>query len=139
MMHIDIAASGRLKEPFWEAACAEYIKRLSRYCRVTVAELPDGKQPVALKGAFAVALCAEGEMLSSEAFAERLGFWAGNGISRVCFLIGGSDGLAGETKASADYMLSLSRMTWPHHMVRAMLLEQIYRAFTILEGSKYHK
>lgn len=139
MMNITIAASGRLKEPYWEAACAEYEKRLSRFCRLTVMETPESKPPQAPKGAFAVALCAEGEALSSEAFAEKLASWAGGGTSRVCFLIGGSEGLPEEVKASAGFKLSLSRMTWPHHMARAMLLEQVYRAFTILEGGKYHK
>jgi len=139
MMRIDIAASGRLKETYWEAACAEYSKRLSRFCRLTVVETPDNLPPRIPNGAFAVVLCAEGDMLSSEAFAEKLGHWAGSGVSRVCFLIGGSEGLSDDIKASAGFKLSLSRMTWPHHMARAMLLEQVYRAFTILEGGKYHK
>ena len=135
---IDILASGRLKEPYWEAACAEYAKRLSRFCRLYIAEAPDHKQPPAApKGAFVVALCSEGEMLSSEGFAARLSGWLEKG--RVSFLIGGSNGLSDEAKAAAAFRLSISRMTWPHHMARAMLLEQIYRAFTIRSGGKYHK
>ncbi len=138
-MRVDIAASGRLKEPWWEAACAEYEKRLSRFCRLSVIETPENRPLRVTPGALTVALCVEGDMLSSEDFAEKLGRWANTGVSSLCFLIGGSDGLPEELKAAAGFKLSLSRMTWPHHMARAMLLEQVYRAFTILEGGKYHK
>lgn len=139
MMHICVAASGRLKEPYWSAACAEYEKRLSRFCRLSVVETPENRPLAIPRGAYLTALCIGGTALSSEAFADRLRGWAGSGVSSVCFAIGGSDGLPEEVEARADFRLSLSAMTWPHHMARAMLLEQLYRAFTILEGSKYHK
>lgn len=138
-MRIDICASGRLKEPYWTDACAEYIKRLTRFCRLSVIETPEGR-PLKIPGsAYLIALCVEGESLASEVFAERLGALALAGESHVCFAIGGSEGLPEPVKRAARLRLSLSGMTWPHHMARAMLLEQIYRAFTILEGSKYHK
>ncbi len=139
MIKIDIAAAGRLKEPYWEAACAEYAKRLGRYCKLTVAESAETTFPPVSPSAFLVALCVEGERLSSQAFAQKLGAWQLSGVSRLCFAVGGSNGLPESVLRAADFKLSLSDMTWPHHMARAMLLEQIYRAFTILGGGKYHK
>lgn len=139
MTRIHIAAAGRLREPYWKAACDEYAKRLTGFCKLTISETGDGDCPQAPPGFFTAALCSEGESLTSEAFAGRLRVWQNTGVSRVCFLIGGSDGLPQSAKSAAGFLLSLSAMTWPHHMVRAMLLEQIYRAFTILEGGKYHK
>ncbi|MCL2083454.1 MAG: 23S rRNA (pseudouridine(1915)-N(3))-methyltransferase RlmH [Oscillospiraceae bacterium] len=139
MMRIHIAASGRLRERYWIMACDEYKKRLSRFCRVSEHETADTDDPVPLPGFFATALCPEGEMLNSEQFAKTFLAWQNKGVSRIAFLIGGSEGLSDALTLNAGFRLSLSRMTWPHHMVRAMLLEQIYRAFTILEGGKYHK
>lgn len=141
MIHIEIVCAGRLKEPYWAAACAEYEKRLTPCAKLHVCERPEGR-PLAghvPAGAYAVALCVEGEMMNSEAFARMLREWMTAGRSSVCFLIGGSDGLFEEDKARADRRLSLSRMTFPHHMARALLLEQLYRAFQILGGGKYHK
>lgn len=139
MLQINIAAAGRLREPYWKAACDEYIKRLTAFCKLTVSECSDTETPRPPDGFFTVALCSEGEMLTSEQLAERFRVWQNGGTSRVCFLIGGSDGLSETCKAGAGMRLSLSRLTWPHHMVRSMLLEQIYRSFTIIEGGKYHK
>ena len=139
MLKITIAASGRLKEPYWQGACAEYEKRLGVYCKLNISECPDGTPPEAPAGAFRVALCSEGEMVDSLEFARLLQTWQNRGVSHICFLIGGSEGLPEEIKAQADHRLSLSRMTWPHHMARAMLEEQIYRAMNVLAGGKYHK
>lgn len=138
-MQLHIAVAGRLREPYWIAACDEYRKRLCRFCRLAETEVGDTEAPLPPRGFTAVALCVEGEMLSSEAFADRFRLWQTGGTSRVAFLIGGSDGLPQKTKSDSDFLLSLSRMTFPHHMARALLLEQIYRAFMILEGAKYHK
>ena len=90
-------------------------------------------------GAVSVAFCVEGKMLSSEAFADQLENWAVSGKSNLCFLIGGSNGLSETIKRKAALCLSLSRMTFPHHLFRVMAVEQIYRAFTISSGMKYHK
>ncbi len=139
MMQILVSAAGKLREPYWKAACDEYIKRLGAFCKLNVSEVADDETPRAPEGFFRVALCSEGEALTSEQFAETFRRWQNGGTSRVCFLIGGSDGLPEQTKADAALRLSLSRMTWPHHMVRAMLLEQVYRSFCILGGTRYHK
>ncbi len=139
MQRINVSCAGKLKEQFWIAACNEYSKRLSAYCTLSISECHDTKQPAADVGAFTVALCSEGEMLSSQQLANLMQKWQNNGVSKICFLIGGSDGLSDSTKEQADFKLSLSRMTWPHHMVRAMLLEQLYRGYSILNGGKYHK
>ena len=139
MMQIHIGAAGRLREPYWIMACDEYRKRLGRFCRLAERESGDAGDPPSPPGFFSVALCIEGEALSSEAFAGCFQSWQAGGVSRVAFLIGGSEGLSEGVKRQAGLCLSLSRMTWPHHMARAMLLEQIYRAFMILDGGKYHK
>ena len=86
-----------------------------------------------------MAMCVEGKPYSSEELSELLRECANGGRSRVCFLIGGSDGLSEAVKRRADVRMSMSRMTFPHHLARVMVLEQIYRAFNILEGGKYHK
>jgi len=138
-MQIHIGAAGKLREPFWIAACDEYRKRLGRFCRLSEREVNDTEDPPVPSGFFSVALCIEGETLSSEDFAGLVRDWQTGGVSRVAFLLGGSDGLSEAGKQQAGLRLSLSRMTWPHHMARAMLLEQIYRAFMILDGGKYHK
>ena len=139
MLRVAVSVSGKLKEPFWEAACKEYEKRLGAYCQFSLLQTADGTPPKTQEGWFTVAMCSEGEMLDSEDFARRLAQWQNNGVSRIQFLIGGSDGLPERQKVAADFRLSLSRMTWPHHMARAMLEEQIYRALNINSGGKYHK
>lgn len=148
MQRIGLICTGKLKEPFYADACAEYEKRLRRYCALELTELPETGD-VARDGdavlkklpedAFAVALCVEGEMLSSPELAALLKQCADRGKSRVCFVIGGSDGLSEAVKRRADKRVSMSRMTFPHHLARVMVLEQIYRAFNIIEGGKYHK
>ena len=141
MLRVSVICQGRLKEPYYIAACAEYLKRLGAYCKAEVTELAEDGDVAARipKGAYVIALCIEGEKLSSPALAKKLEKLASGGESRLCFLIGGSDGLPEAIKASADYKLSMSDMTFPHHLARVMLLEQLYRAFTITAGAKYHK
>ena len=148
MLRVQLICTGKLKESFYTAACEEYNKRLQRYCALEILELPesgDTKRDGAAMlsrigaGAFVVALCIEGKSYSSEELAALLGQCAVQGKSRVCFLIGGSDGLSDEMKRAADVRLSMSRMTFPHHLARVMVLEQMYRAFNINEGGKYHK
>ena len=148
MLGVRVICVGRLKEKFYIDACAEYEKRLSRYCSFELVEVPetgdlakDGAAVLAKipTGACVVAMCIEGKLHSSEDMAELVQQCAVGGKSKICFLIGGSDGLAETVKSRAERRLSMSRMTFPHHLARVMVMEQIYRAFTILEGSRYHK
>ncbi len=160
MLNIKIICVGKLKEKFYTAAAAEYMKRLSTLCRLEVEELPESRlsaQPsqaeveaalkkegesIALRipaGALTVALCVEGKQLSSVRFSQFLEACALKGRSKLCFLIGGSEGLSEEMKEKAEVRMSMSEMTFPHHLARIMLLEQLYRAFQIREGSRYHK
>lgn len=155
-----IIAVGKLKEAHFKAACDEYIKRLGAYGGMTVIELPEQRLPdkpsaaeisAALakeaaairgkipKGAFICAMCIEGKELSSESLADRLSQLKSGGNSNVVFLIGGSFGLDEGLKKEAGLRLSMSPMTFPHHLARVMLLEQVYRAEKIMEGSRYHK
>lgn len=159
MQRITVLCVGKLKEKFYADAAAEYIKRLSRYCKVEVAELPEARLPddpssaeiqralaseaaairARLEGGAVVAMCIEGKTCSSEELAKKLESFALEGKSRVTFLIGGSFGLDATLKKEADWRLSMSPMTFPHHLARVMLLEQIYRACQIQEGTRYHK
>ena len=160
MLNIKIICVGKLKEKFYTAAAAEYMKRLSTLCRLEVEELPESRlsaQPseaeveaalrkegesIALRipsGALTVALCVEGKQLSSLRFSQFLEACALKGRSKLCFLIGSSVGLSEEVKEKAEVRMSMSEMTFPHHLARIMLLEQLYRAFQIRDGSKYHK
>lgn len=160
MLTVNLICAGKLKEKFYLSAVEEYAKRLSRSCKLNLVELPEERLPerpspaqieAALgkeaetvraklpKGGALVAMCIEGTLLSSEALARKFSGWAVNGCSQVTFLIGSSFGLHPSLKAMADLKLSMSPMTFPHHLARVMLLEQIYRAFQINEGSRYHK
>lgn len=160
MQKVTVLCVGKLKEKFYADAAAEYVKRLSRCCKLHIVELPEERLPedpsparidAALAkeadairgklpaGAGVVALCVEGRMCSSEELAELLQDWAGHGESHLVFLIGGSFGLHASIKAEAKIRLSMSPMTFPHHLARVMLLEQIYRAYQINAGTKYHK
>jgi 23S rRNA (pseudouridine1915-N3)-methyltransferase len=148
MLRVQLICTGRLKESFYIDACDEYDKRLRRYCTLERTELPetgdlirDGEAMLKRipQDAWVIAMCVEGELRSSQELADLLADCAGKGRSRVCFLIGGSDGLSEAVKKRADLRLSMSRMTFPHHLARVMVLEQIYRAFNIMEGGKYHK
>ena len=148
MQRVQLICVGRLKESFFTDACAEYEKRLRRYCAFECLELPETgdleKDGAAIlkripPDAFTAAMCVEGRSVSSQELSELLADCANRGKSRICFIIGGSDGLSPEVKRRAEVRLSMSRMTFPHHLARVMVMEQIYRAFTISEGGKYHK
>lgn len=160
MLNISFVCTGRLREPHYIAACAEYEKRLRAFCKFELVELAEEKLPqnpseaqvrAALQkeaaevekhipaGAVTVALCIKGRELSSPELAEFFHSAANSGKSRICFIIGSSYGLAEELKRRADLRLSMSRMTFPHHLARVMLSEQVYRAMGINEKSRYHK
>lgn len=160
MLSVHIICVGKLKEKFYAAAVEEYAKRLGGYCKLTLTELPEEKlgdspSPAQIEAALAkegaavlarlpkggavTALCVEGQGLSSEALSDKIAAWAGQGRSQLAFLVGSSHGLHQSVKSAADFKLSMSQMTFPHHLARVMLLEQIYRAFKIQEGSGYHK
>lgn len=157
---VHILCVGKMKEKFYIDGAAEYAKRLGAYCRLQITELPEERLPqnpsqaqidAALekeaaavtarlpKGAAVVALCVEGELLSSEKLTARLQKWTDSGRNTLVFLIGSSYGMHPTLKARADLRLSMSPMTFPHHLARVMLLEQLYRSFKIDEGSSYHK
>ena len=160
MQKVTVLCVGKLKEKFYLEAAAEYAKRLQRHCRLEILELPEQRLPegpapaeiaAALekeaaavreklpKGCALTATCIEGQLLSSEALSRRLMDFSLAGKSHLVFLIGGSFGLHPSLKAQADLRLSMSPMTFPHHLARVMLLEQLYRAFQIQEGTRYHK
>ena len=159
MLSIYLICVGKLKEKFYKDACDEYMKRLSPYCKLTLVEIPEAKlskdptlgeitNALAKEGeairakippsSRLVALCVEGRMRSSEEMAHMIPA-QGGGDKHLGFLIGGSYGLHPSINAEANVQLSMSPMTFPHHLARVMLLEQIYRAFKINEGSSYHK
>lgn len=145
MQKINLVCVGKIKEEYLRSAIAEYLKRLSRFAKVEIKELPEGKclkdeaEPIlkAAKG-YKIALCVEGEKLSSEVFAQKIKTLCDRG-EEISFIIGSSCGLDGAVKASADLKLSFSDMTFPHQLMRVILLEQVYRAFMINSGSEYHK
>jgi len=160
MLNIRLICVGRMREKYFIDAFAEYEKRLGAYCRFECVELtenklsdnPSEKEITAslekesaeiLKNipsdAFVVAMCIEGKQMPSEKLAVLVNDRALSGKPKMCFLIGGSFGLSPVVKKRADLKLSMSEMTFPHHMARVMLAEQIYRAFKINEGSRYHK
>ncbi len=141
MLRVSVICQGRLKEPYYIAACREYIKRLGAFCKAEVTELAEDGDVVGRipRGAYVIALCVEGEKLSSPALAALLEKQANLGRSHICFLIGGSEGLPPAAKEASDLRLSMSDMTFPHHLARVMVLEQIYRALSINAGTKYHK
>lgn len=152
-MPVSIVCAGRLREKYWRDAADEYIKRMSRYNKTDVIEVPDqpetaGAQAMKKEGAdmlshirqddFVVAMCIEGKQMEStelaDFFREREMYGA-----RVVFVIGGSLGLSEDVRKRANKTLSMSKMTFPHQLARVMLLEQIYRAHKIIAGERYHK
>ncbi len=160
MFDITLIAMGKLKEKFYISAVSEYAKRLGGYCKFTLLELPETRLPedpspaeIAAglekeaelifqkvpKGAWLCVFTPEGKELSSEAFADKLRDVKNSGKSSACFLIGSSFGMSPRVKARADFKLSMGPMTFPHHLARIMVLEQLYRAESIQAGSKYHK
>ena len=157
MLGIDIICVGKLKEKFFIDAANEYKKRMGAYCKLNITELAEipaaGREEAERtlsseaekirekipKDAYVICMCIEGCEVSSEELSEMISELKCRGRSRLCFIIGGSFGLSEELKKSADARISMSRMTFPHHLARVMVLEQIYRAFKIEEGSGYHK
>ncbi len=145
MIKINIVCVGKIKEEFYRAAVAEYAKRLSRFCKLEIKELAEWKSikeeaPAilrALKG-YVIALCVEGDKLSSPQLAKKLQSLVDDG-REMTFVIGSSCGLDPSVKAAADLKLSFSDMTFPHQLMRVILVEQIYRGFMISSGSEYHK
>ena len=141
MIGITVLCAGTLKESYLRDAVAEYSKRLGGFCRLRTVELKDKAPmlPYINRSAYNIALCVEGGELSSPQLAQLIDSAATRGKSEICFVIGESDGLPEEVKAACDVRLSFSKMTFPHQLMRVILLEQVYRAFTIINGGKYHK
>lgn len=159
-MKITLVTVGKIKEKFYTDAIAEYAKRLSRYCKLEIIQVPDEKTPDRASeaeerqikekegrrileqvkdGAYVIALAIDGEMLSSEQLAAKLDKLGISGQSQIVMVIGGSLGLSDEVLRRADYKLSFSKMTFPHQLMRVVLLEQIYRSYRIICGEPYHK
>ena len=160
MFTVTLLTVGKLKEKFYMAAVEEYAKRLSAYCKFRLVELPENRLPenpnpseiaaglaaeaerifaAIPKGAWFCVLTPEGTELSSEALADKLRTVKNEGKSAACFLIGSSFGMDAAVKKRADFRLSFGPMTFPHHLMRVMALEQLYRAESIQAGTKYHK
>lgn len=159
MANVTLITVGTLKEDYLKAAVSEYAKRISQYARleeknikeepihneedrgeVLRALLSEGKKILSLipEGAYKIALCVEGKQYSSEELAKIIGT-ASDGVGKIAIIIGSSHGLSDEVKARCDLRLSISRLTFPHQLIRPVILEAIYRSFTILHGKKYHK
>ena len=161
MLSVNIIAVGKLKENYLREACAEYVKRLGAFCKINVTELPESKLPdspsekeiqtalanegkaisqlLSGKDCYNIAMCIEGRQLSSEKLAEKIGGISVEGKSTLNIVIGSSHGSSEDVKKLSDFRLSMSEMTFPHQLARVMVLEQVYRAFQILNGGKYHK
>lgn len=159
-MKITLVTVGKIKEKFFADAIAEYSKRLSRYCRLEIVQVADEKTPDgagealerAIKeregerilsqirdGAYVIALAIQGRMMDSEELAKKIDRLGIGGTSQIVFIIGGSLGLSEAVLKRADEQLSFSRMTFPHQLMRVILLEQIYRSYRIIAGEPYHK
>ena len=145
MQKIYFVVVGKIKESFYRDAVAEYVKRLSRFAKVEIKELAEGANLESeaddilrsCKG-YVIALAVEGEKLSSEQLAQKIGKLGDQGKD-ITFVIGSSCGLSDRVKSAADYKLSFSDMTFPHQLMRVIFAEQVYRAFMINAGSTYHK
>lgn len=159
-MNITILCIGKLKERYWTEAIAEYSKRLGKYCTLTINELKEEKAPdnpsnaeeSAVKDAegrnilrqikkdsYVIVLAIKGKELDSESLSEKIQNLGISGKSDITFVIGGSLGLSDEVLSRADFLLSFSKLTFPHQMMRVILLEQIYRSFKIIRNETYHK
>ena len=159
-MRITLVTVGKIKEKYLEQAIAEYSKRLSRYCRLEIIQVADEKTPEGAssaveeqikekegerilsqirEGAYVIALAIDGQMLDSVELSQKISKLGIDGISHIVFVIGGSLGLSSRVLQRADYKLSFSRMTFPHQLMRVILLEQIYRSYRIISGEPYHK
>ena len=159
-MRINIVCVGKIKEKYLKLGIDEFKKRLSKYCKLAIIELEDEKAPENLSdkemliikekegkkilskikdNSYVIALAIDGKNLSSEELAETINKLGVRGISNITFVIGGSLGLSDEVLSRADYKLSFSKMTFPHQLMRLILLEQVYRAYRINNGEPYHK
>ena len=159
-MRITIVCVGKVKEKFYRDAIDEFAKRLSRYCKLEIIEVADEKTPDnasdievrqikdkegerILKNikddAYVICLCIDGKQLDSEKLAEKIDSLGIQGVSHICMVIGGSLGLSDMVVKRADYRLSFSMMTFPHQLMRVILLEQIYRSYRIINKEPYHK
>lgn len=159
-MHITVITVGKIKEKYLAEGIAEYSKRLTRYCKLDQVEVPDEKAPETLSDkemeqikeregerilskvrdtAYVIALAIDGKQQSSEELAETMGKLSVEGNSEVVFIIGGSLGLSSAVLKRADIKLSFSKMTFPHQLMKLILLEQVYRAYRILKNEPYHK
>lgn len=159
-MNITILCVGKLKESYWAEAAQEYSKRLRKYCLLTINEMkeekassnPSGAEELAIKAEegrniikqikgdmYVIACDLRGSQLSSENMAEKISLLGISGKSHIAFIIGGSIGLSEEVLSKADFQLSFSNMTFPHQLMRVVLLEQIYRSFKINKNETYHK
>ncbi len=159
-MRINIVCVGKIKEKYLKLGIDEFKKRLSKYCKLEIIELEDEKAPENLSdkemlmikekegkkilskikdNSYGIALAIDGKNLSSEELAETINKLGVRGISNITFVIGGSLGLSDEVLSRADYKLSFSKMTFPHQLMRLILLEQVYRAYRINNGEPYHK
>lgn len=160
MIKVNIIAVGKLKEKYLRDACEEYLKRLKAFAKVSIFEIneyrasdnpskseidtvkeKEGKAIISKipKGSYVFSMCIEGKQLSSEELSEKMNDVALNSSSELTFIIGGSFGLSDEVKALSDFRLSFGKITLPHQLMRVVLLEQIYRALSISNNSKYHK
>ena len=160
MLNVTLICVGRIKEKYLREAAGEYQKRLSRFCSLKMIEVKDeptpdsgsAKEKSAVlqkegarilgripKGAYVISLCVEGAQMTSEELAEKLERLAVSGEGSIALIIGGSLGLSDEIKRRSDMRLGFSKMTFPHQLMRVILLEQLYRAFTISNGITYHK
>ena len=159
-MRINIVCVGKIKEKYLKLGIDEFKKRLSKYCKLEIIELEDEKAPENLSdkemlmikekegkkilskikdNSYVIALAIDGKNLSSEELAETINKLGVRGVSNIAFVIGGSLGLSDEVLSRADYKLSFSKMTFPHQLMRLILLEQVYRAYRINNGEPYHK
>lgn len=159
-MKITVISVGKIKEKFYRDAIDEYAKRLSRYCKLNIVEVADEKTPDGAspnlcmsimekeadrieshisEGSYVIALAIEGKKCNSENFANKIEGLCVNGTSHIIFIIGGSLGIADRIKKRADELLSFSDMTFPHQLMRVVLLEQVYRGFRIINNEPYHK
>ena len=159
-MKISVVCVGKVKEKFYRDAIDEFSKRLSRYCKLEIIEVADEKTPdqasetevklikdkegdrilKSIKDdAYVICLCIDGKSLSSEELAEKMKQITIQGSSHICFVVGGSLGLADSVVKRADFKLSFSKMTFPHQLMRVILLEQVYRAYRIINHEPYHK
>ena len=148
MERIDILAAGKIRESYYRDAMAEYGKRLSRYVKLNLMEVADGPDKKAEgsrmlerlpEDAYIITLEINGKALSSEELSQKISELENSGRSRIVFIIGGPDGLHSDVLARSDFSLSFSKMTFPHPLMRVILMEQIYRAYRIMKGEPYHK